>query len=96
MAAKKVPARRLVRENRLSDAARAAGFVMATPDDDAIADPSSPARNQIAQPMPLLLESAGWKSASPQRGLVVAPVRSASFQQSFLQWLASLTGRAPA
>lgn len=96
MAAKKKPARRLVRDDRLSDAARAAGFVMATPDEDAGADPEHDGRKQPSPPLPLLLESTGWKPASPQRALVVTSPRPATFQQSFLQWIASLTGRAPA
>jgi len=94
MAARRPPKKRLVREDSLSSAARAAGFVMATPDDE----PSTPDSNSMTKPAPapLALESAGWKSAPPRRAVEAAPTRPASLHHAILLWFATLTGRAPA
>jgi hypothetical protein len=75
--------------DRLANAARAAGFAMATPDDRP--DESVASRPQAAQPV-----AAAWTPASPQRALVVVVPRAPSYQSMFRDWVASLSWRAPA
>ena len=75
--------------DRLANAARAAGFAMATPDDrpDDTPAPSRQARHVAVS---------AWTPASPQRAIVVAKTRAPSFQSMFRDWMAALNWRAPA
>lgn len=75
--------------DNLANAAKAAGFAMATPDDRPEDTPSSNRR-------PAAVSKSGWTSAEPSRALVLngASVRSA--QTSWREWMASFSWRAPA
>jgi len=75
--------------DRLANAARAAGFAMATPDDRP--DDAPVANYQTKQ-----TAISAWTPASPHRAIVVAKPRAPSFQSMFRDWMAALNWRAPA
>lgn len=75
--------------DRLANAARAAGFVMATPDDRPEDIPA------VVTKAPEAMATA-WTSAQPQRALVVVAPRAATYPAMFRDWMASFNWRAPA
>jgi hypothetical protein len=77
--------------DRLANAARAAGFAMATPDDRPEDAPSSAPKLQSSPSV-----ATAWTAAVPQRALVVSRPRTVSYQSMFRDWFAGLNWRAPA
>jgi hypothetical protein len=83
--------------DRLADTARAAGFAMATPDDQPD-DDFNQTRSAAVVPVPApgRPQRPVWSASSPTRALVVAAPATTSYQTLFRDWMASLTWRAPA
>ena len=75
--------------DNLANAAKAAGFAMATPDDRP-EDTPSPVKNSAT------VAKSGWTSAEPSRALVLSGANVRRAQTSWREWMASFTWRAPA
>jgi hypothetical protein len=76
------------KSDRLANAARAAGFAMATPDDRPDDEPTV-----VPLQAPVLKSH---RSPAPQRALVIVTPRPVGLQTTFRDWMATLTWRAPA
>lgn len=77
--------------DRLANAARAAGFAMATPDDRP-EDAPSPVPKLQASPS----VASAWIAPLPQRALVVSRPQAVTYPAMFRDWVAGLNWRAPA
>ena len=75
--------------DNLSNAARAAGFAMATPDD-------RPEDIPVQHTPEITATKSNWTSAAPNRSMIVAAPRSAGLQSTLRDWFASIGWRAPA